>query len=171
MYRSQVHYDVIASAVRFLRCPVLANGNIESPVRAAEMLGATGAKGLMIGRGCIRNPWLFDQIRAHQRQATVALPTGRDVLAYIEELWEATERPESKERLQVERMKRYLNFIGQAVGSSRETAVDFLHRIRRTTNRCEFFGICRTFLNHRESMDLRPFPDVAASRNEVALAT
>ena len=42
----------------------------------------------MIGRGAIRNPWLFDQIRAQLRGEEIKLPTGRDVLAYIHELWD-----------------------------------------------------------------------------------
>src|SRR2546425_3335959 len=63
MYRSAVHYDFIAQAVQAMPCPVLANGNIYSAEKAAEVLAVTGAHGLMIGRGAIRNPWLFRQIR------------------------------------------------------------------------------------------------------------
>lgn len=169
MYRSEVHYDVIARAVSALSCPVLANGNVDSPERASCILQATGAKGLMIGRGCIRNPWLFDQIRAHLQGREVFFPRGRDVLSYIEDLWIATEPPDSKERLQVEQMKRYVNFIGQGVGSEPSTAQDFLHRIRRTSNRVDFFAICREFLDHADLMPLRPHPTVAAVKNEIPL--
>src|SRR5262245_9386331 len=63
MYRSEVHYDLIARAVAELPFPVLANGNVHSALNAVEILRLTGAKGLMIGRGAIRNPWLFHQIR------------------------------------------------------------------------------------------------------------
>lgn len=62
MYRTEVHYDYIARAAAALPFPVLANGNVHSPGRAAEVLDITRAKGLMIGRGCIRNPWIFGQI-------------------------------------------------------------------------------------------------------------
>ncbi len=166
MYRSEVHYDAIALAVEALNCPVLANGNVDSPARAAGILQSTGAHGLMIGRGCIRNPWLFSQIREYLAGDPVTLPRGQDVLGYIEDLWIATEPPESKERLQVEQMKRYLNFIGQGVGLNADTAMDFLHRIRRAMTRAEFFGICREHLDHGEPMELRPFPSVKAARNE-----
>ena len=132
-----------------------------------EVLDRTGVRGLMIGRGCIRNPWLFDQIRAHRRGGTVVHPTGREVLQYIEDLWRVTEPPESRERLQVEQMKRYLNFIGQGVGSTPPEAEAFLHRVRRTTTRDEFFGVCRDLLDHGDPMPLRPHPAVAAAKNEV----
>src|SRR3954467_292306 len=67
MYRTKVHYDLIARAVEAMPCPVLANGNVYSAVKASEVLRTTGAAGLMIGRGAIRNPWLFHQIRQHLR--------------------------------------------------------------------------------------------------------
>src|SRR3954463_14804117 len=61
MYRSEVHYVFIAGAVAEMPCPVLANGNVYSAQKADEVLQITGARGLMIGRGAIRNPWLFHQ--------------------------------------------------------------------------------------------------------------
>ena len=64
MYRPGVHYDLIAAAARALRCPVFANGNVHSAEQALALVAETGVRGLMIGRGAIRNPWLFDQIRA-----------------------------------------------------------------------------------------------------------
>ncbi|HEX2861634.1 MAG TPA: tRNA-dihydrouridine synthase family protein, partial [Lacunisphaera sp.] len=62
-YRSDVHYDFIATAVRTVRCPVLANGNVTSAAKAAEVVAQTGAAGVMIGRHAIRNPWIFRQCR------------------------------------------------------------------------------------------------------------
>lgn len=151
MYRTEVRYEFIAHAVRSMPCPVIANGNIYSPARAADVLRSTGAKGLMIGRGCIRNPWLYDQIRAHLKGEPVRLPSGRDVLAYITRLYEET-RPSAgfRERLQVEKMKKYMNFVGEGV------APEFLNRIRRATTREEFFNCCEEFLNHDRPMDLIP---------------
>src|SRR3954468_2100252 len=89
MYRSAPRYDFIALAVEAMPCPVLANGNIYSAAKADEVLALTGARGLMIGRGVIRNPWLFRQIRQHRRGEPIFRPRGRDVLAYVHELYEA----------------------------------------------------------------------------------
>src|SRR5204863_2836004 len=61
MYGPKVHYEYISRAVAELPCPVLANGNVDSAENANQILQFTGAKGLMIGRGAIRNPWLFHQ--------------------------------------------------------------------------------------------------------------
>src|SRR5947208_2153163 len=47
MYRPEVHYNWITSAVRAMPCPVLANGNVSSAERAGAILAQTGARGLM----------------------------------------------------------------------------------------------------------------------------
>ena len=88
MYRPGVRCDLMSRAARELRCPVLANGNVHGAAQAKQLLAETGVRGLMIGRGAIRNPWLFDQIRAEAGGEKIKLPVGRDVLAYIRELWE-----------------------------------------------------------------------------------
>ncbi len=156
MYRSPVQYDLIARAAQALPCPVLANGNIWSAEKAHEVVRSTGVVGVMIGRGCIRNPWIFEQIRSHSRGTPPHMPTGREVLEYIHALWEATEPPESKERLQVEKMKKYMNFLGAGVGPDAAGSNEFLHRIRRAVARSEFFDICRGHLDHSRPMPLEP---------------
>ena len=163
-YRSGVHYDVIARAVATLPCPVIANGNIFSPRKADEVLALTGARGLMIGRAAIRNPWLFQQIRQHRTGASVFQPTGRDVLDYIRELYDATRVPDTNEKLQVQNMKKYLNFVGLGV----DPAGRFLHEIRRVATATEFFAICTAHLSHDDPMPLEPFAIAFAKDDQLA---
>ena len=153
MYRTEVHYDYIARAVATLPFPVLANGNVYSAPKANEVLQITGARGLMIGRGAIRNPWLFHQIRQQQRGEILFRPRGVDVLEYIRDLYDAVCSPEVREAAQVQKMKKYLNYIGVGV----EPTGQFLHRIRRVVTRAEFFAVCDDFLGHDEPMLLEPF--------------
>ncbi|HKW28157.1 MAG TPA: tRNA-dihydrouridine synthase family protein [Verrucomicrobiae bacterium] len=150
MYRPGVRYDLIARAVRELRCPVLANGNVHSAAQAIQLLAETSARGLMIGRGAIRNPWLFDQIRAELRGEKIKLPTGCDVLAYIRELWDHEITPDVKELAQVQRMKKFMNFIGEGIGEK------FLFEIRRVTTTADFFRVCDRFLDHAHALTLEP---------------
>jgi tRNA-dihydrouridine synthase len=152
MYRPGVRYDLIAQAARALRCPVLANGDIHGAGQALDVLAETGAAGLMIGRGVIRNPWLFAQIRQRRRGQPVVLPSGREVLAYIHELWDAQVTPDAREAAQVQRLKKFMNFIGEGVVPSGP----FLHEIRRVTTRDDFFRVCRSHLDHDRPMSLEP---------------
>jgi tRNA-dihydrouridine synthase len=150
MYRPGVRYDLIARAARELRCPVLANGNVSSAAQAQQLLTETGVRGLMIGRGAIRNPWLFDQIRAELRGEKIKMTVGRDVLAYVRELWENEITPGVPESAQVQRMKKFMNFIGEGVSEK------FLHDIRRVATAADFWRVCEHFLNHDELMTLEP---------------
>ena len=154
MYRPGVRYDLIGQAARALKCPVLANGNVHSAAQARQLLAETGVRGLMIGRGAIRNPWLFDQIRAELLGEKIKLPAGRDILAYIRELWENEITPGVKESAQVQRMKKFMNFIGEGVSEN------FLFEIRRVTTTADFFRVCENFLDHDQPMALEPMATV-----------
>ena len=168
MYRSEVHYEFIARAVAEVPCPVLANGNVYSAQKADEVLKLTGARGLMIGRGVIRNPWLFHQIRQHQRGETIFLPRGCDVLEYVRSLYEAVCSPEVRESAQVQKMKRYMNYLGLGA----EPTGQFLHQIRRVSTKADFLRVCQDFLDHDRPMPLEPFAlalkesDVMAGSND-----
>src|SRR5215471_7639313 len=153
MYRSEVHYEYIRAAVEQVSCPVLANGNVYSAQKAEEVLRLTGSRGLMIGRGAIRNPWLFEQIRQHRRGEALFVPRGRDVLDYVRSLYEAVCSPDVRESAQVQKMKKYMNYLGMGV----EPTGQFLHKIRRVTTKAEFFAVCEQFLNHDLPMPLEPF--------------
>ena len=151
-YAPPVHRDRIAQAVSALECPVQANGSVISARSAMEMLETTGAAGLMIGRGAIRNPWIFEQIRNAVTGSEVVLPSGRQVLEYIAELYAAVCDPGFSERTHVQKMKKYMNFIGEGF----EDAATFLHDIRRCDARADFFSICRRHLDHDRPMELDP---------------
>ena len=151
-YRSEVRYDLIARAVAAMPCPVLANGNVHSAASAESILRQTEARGLMIGRGAIRNPWLFTQIRQRLRGEAVFQPRGRDVLAYIRRLYELTSPPGMREHARVQKLKKYLNYIGAGL----DAAGAFLHLIRRATSEREMFAVCEGFLDHTEPLLLEP---------------
>jgi tRNA-dihydrouridine synthase B len=151
-YGPHVHLDRIAQSVRFLPFPVQANGNVISAASAVETLAQTGAAGLMIGRGAIRNPWIFSQIRDRLAGRELSLPTGRQVLDYISDLYEAVCSPAVPEKAQVQKMKKYMNFLGEGLDDS----AAFLHDIRRCATRDEFFSICSRHLDHGRAMPLQP---------------
>lgn len=154
MYRDGVRYDLIARAAEAMKCPVLANGNVSSAQGAEDILKETKVHGLMIGRGAVRNPWIFEQIRQQLRGEPVTLPTGREVLAYIQALYDAVCSPDVTELQQVQKMKKYANFLGAGI----DVSGVFLHDIRRASRKDEFFAICARALDHDDPMPLEPFP-------------
>lgn len=63
MYRGEAEYDTIRRIKRSVDIPVVANGDIDSPDKAARVLACTGADAVMVGRAAQGRPWLFGQIR------------------------------------------------------------------------------------------------------------
>jgi tRNA-dihydrouridine synthase B len=63
-YGGQAEYDTIAEVKRSVSIPVVANGDIDSPQKAAAVLQHTGADAVMIGRAALGRPWLFGQVAA-----------------------------------------------------------------------------------------------------------
>lgn len=154
MYRSEVHYDFIAHAVSRVRCPVLANGNVTSAARASAVLAETRAAGVMIGRHAIRNPWIFRQCREQFAGQPVTRLSLADVRDYVERLYRATQTPVIPERYHVNKMKKYLNFVGQSVDPDGA----FLHDMRRAQTEAELFSICDRHLMAEPDREFSPEP-------------
>ncbi len=72
-YAGVAEYDTIAGIKSMLSIPVIANGDIDSPRKAAEVLRRTGADAVMVGRAAQGRPWIFREI-AHYLATGEALP-------------------------------------------------------------------------------------------------
>ncbi len=64
-YKAAVDYDAIKEIVEAVKIPVLANGDITSPQKAKWVLEHTGAAGVMVGRGAVGRPWMFQLMKNH----------------------------------------------------------------------------------------------------------
>jgi tRNA-dihydrouridine synthase B len=72
-YEGEAEYETIAAVKASVRIPVFANGDVTTPERAKQVLAATGADALMIGRGAQGRPWIFREI-AHYLATGEQLP-------------------------------------------------------------------------------------------------
>lgn len=61
-FKGQAEYDTIAEIKQSISIPVIANGDINSPEKAKQVLSHTKADGLMIGRAAMGQPWIFSEI-------------------------------------------------------------------------------------------------------------
>ena len=64
MYIPPIDTDAIAAIKQAVSIPVLANGDVTTAEGALDLLAKTGCDGVMIGRGALGDPWLFDRVRA-----------------------------------------------------------------------------------------------------------
>ncbi|MGE9290158.1 MAG: tRNA dihydrouridine synthase [Puniceicoccales bacterium] len=166
MYRGEVDYESMKRAVSRLDCPVFANGNLTSAKVTELIMAETGCHGAMIGRGAIRNPWIFRQIRDRSKGRPVFQPTLLDVRDYIEKLNRAKFHPNVGDRYRIAHLKRYLIFIGEGI----DPDGNFLFEARRVKDEAELFRLCDRHLvdggNGEKFFSDEPFPGVVARPNQ-----
>ncbi|WP_410482332.1 tRNA dihydrouridine synthase DusB [Ovoidimarina sediminis] len=100
-YKGRADWAAIRAVRDAVPVPVIANGDITDARTARQALAASGADGVMIGRGAQGKPWLLSQITAALAGAPVpAAPRGRALAALVAEHYEDT-----------------LSFYGEALGA------------------------------------------------------
>jgi tRNA-dihydrouridine synthase B len=92
MYQGYAEHDTVAAIKAAVRIPVFANGDIDSALRARQILDYTGCDGIMIGRAAQGRPWIFDEVNfflaTGENRAVLALEKVRDIMrAHLEELY------------------------------------------------------------------------------------
>ncbi len=129
-----MHPEWVATAVAALPCPVLANGDVETPEQAHVWCACSGAAGVMIGRGAVRNPYIFRQLRGG------AAPTAQEMRRYYATLLEETGRILSRrtEKGHCNRMKKYLAFC---YGDFSEEQQYHLRRCENTATMAHLLGV------------------------------
>jgi tRNA-dihydrouridine synthase B len=61
-YKGEAEYETVAAVKAAVRIPVVANGDIAAPQKARDVLAATGADAVMVGRAAQGRPWIFREI-------------------------------------------------------------------------------------------------------------
>ena len=151
-YQTPVHPDCVKTAVGSMACPVIANGNVVDAETGLVYLAETGAAGLMVGRGAIRNPWIFSQLQAAFEQTSPPVPTYRDLWEYVLELYDEIARETAKlvPNAHVQRMKKTLAYISHGLEG------DFEYDMRRAKTPEEFHEICRVHLDRPDILPAKP---------------
>lgn len=142
-YRGEAEYDTIGRVVAERGIPVLANGDIDSVDRAREVLAATGAAGLMIGRAAFGRPWLFARLRAGLEGRPVPREPGpAAIMAFA--------------RTQFENIySHYGNVMGVRIARKHwecySSLLPFEEGMRKQFNRLETIDSQRRWLDEREA--------------------
>ena len=74
MYAPSVNLDIIKEVKEAVAIPVIGNGDIVDGKSAKNMLDFTNCDAIMIGRGALGNPWVFEQVNAYLKDGTILPP-------------------------------------------------------------------------------------------------
>jgi tRNA-dihydrouridine synthase B len=90
-FTGTAEYDTIKAVKQSVKLPIIANGDITSPEKAAFVLAYTGADAIMIGRAAQGNPWIFQHILHYLAKKPSVLPKLQEkqtvVLNHLESLY------------------------------------------------------------------------------------
>lgn len=139
-----VEYDTIAAVKQGTALPVVANGDIDSPQKAALVLDKTGADAVMIGRAAQGQPWLFQQVSdflagGEIRNIPPSSIRAQHILQHLAEIHEFY-GPRLGVRLARKHIKWYLQHWDN------EIALDLKARITATEDCNEQFDLVGSFL-------------------------
>lgn len=108
-YGPPARWDLIARAKQLLKIPIVGNGDILNVTDACNMLKNTGCDALMIGRGSVINPFIFQEIRAHFANVPF-FPKWQSFTTFIEVFTQ--EFPEAMTaRTRVNKLKQLFGFL------------------------------------------------------------
>lgn len=91
-YRGAANHDVTRELVRRASVPVVASGDVRTAEDAADIIERTGCAALMLGRGAVADPWLFERIRGRLGPRATGVERQREVAAYLRRLLEGYEQ-------------------------------------------------------------------------------
>lgn len=91
MFEGDAEYDSIRAVKQHISIPVIANGDITSAEKAKFVLDYTNADAVMIGRGALGSPWIFDQVNSLIEKKSITLAPSLDekcavILQHIRDL-------------------------------------------------------------------------------------
>jgi tRNA-dihydrouridine synthase B len=92
MYEGEAEHETVRTIKAAVKIPVIANGDIDSPERARQILRETNCDAVMIGRAAQGRPWIFDEVNfflaTGEIRAELALEKVRDIMrAHLEDLY------------------------------------------------------------------------------------
>jgi len=112
-YKGQANHDLTREIVASTQLPVIANGDITDPQRAAQVLEHTQAAGLMLGRGAIADPRLFERIRGTEPERPLGPSNQKQLKKHLLALLEEYEKLFCGDAQVLSKMKETLVHIKQ----------------------------------------------------------
>ncbi|MCW8884179.1 MAG: tRNA dihydrouridine synthase DusB [Motiliproteus sp.] len=138
-YRGSAEYDTIARIKRAISIPVFANGDIDSPQKAKQVLESTGVDAVMIGRAAQGRPWIFREIEHYLNNGEL-LPAPK---------------AEEVEAILIEHLQALYGFYGDYLGVriARKHVGWYLAGVSRDKDSNSHFGDFRKLFNSLDTAE------------------
>jgi tRNA-dihydrouridine synthase B len=117
-FTGKAPWTIIAEVVDAVRLPVTGNGDVHSMDDARRMVAATGCASVMIGRGALGRPWVFDEAYEAMPPADQRAYRARVIARHV-----ALIEEHCFERYALTQLKKHLAWYTDSLGHARECRV------------------------------------------------
>lgn len=144
-FKGEAEYHTIAEIKSRVRIPVIANGDIQDPFKAKQVIDYTQCDGLMVGRAAQGNPWIFRAINYYfEHQCEMQAPSVEEV-----------------RDMMLNHLQRLYAFYGEYAGvriarkhiswysKGQRASAEFRHRMNQVEQAQEQYEITRRFFDQQ----------------------
>jgi len=151
-YSGLSDWDYITDVKSKAQLPILGNGDIQNAVEANERLKSSGCDGVLIGRGCLKNPWIFEESRRLYKRESV-LDTNKNFKFLFERLNHHLQL-HCQERVILIQLKKFASWFS----SGYPGASQFRHQLFSAKNTEDIYKVVEGYfeqLKHYQQADTR----------------
>ncbi len=145
-YNGLADWDYIAWVKQNAKLPVLGNGDIVTAQQACDRLEQSGCDGVMIGRGCLKNPWIFQEAKA-LKDGQEKPTRSRSFLQMLDRLTFYLEA-DAEERVQMLQIKKFSSWFSAGYPESSK----FRKNVFQTKDKVELMQCVQSYFVDVESI-------------------
>ncbi|MBA5851989.1 tRNA dihydrouridine synthase DusB [Clostridium sp. cel8] len=119
MYTGKADWNIIKKVKEQIRIPVIGNGDIDTADEAQYRLNTSKCDGIMIGRGALGNPWIFNQIYQKMNGLNVEYPSDVEKIDMCMEHYKRVCRYKGELKAVLE-MRKHLSWYLKGIKGSKE---------------------------------------------------
>ena len=156
-YNGKADWDYIRFVKSESKVPVLGNGDLIFPPQIIGTLKSSQCDGVMIGRGCLKNPWIFKECMSlwNARSENEDFREVRDHLHVLQELYNSLEKNLDDERIIGIQLKKFSSWFSSGYpGSS-----GFRKKIFEIKNVADILSSAKDYFEEIKNM---PQPDTSS---------
>ncbi|WP_299584022.1 tRNA dihydrouridine synthase DusB [uncultured Sunxiuqinia sp.] len=132
LYTGKADWSLIAEVKNNSRMhiPIIGNGDINGPEKAMEFLKQSGVDGLMIGRGSIGRPWIFNEVKHYLKTGEILPPpTVSEVVQNLRDQLQLSLDWKANERSAILMMRRHFAKYFPGVPDFRQHRIQLLQAV------------------------------------------
>ena len=107
-YSGVADWEIIKKVKESVKIPVIGNGDIKNASDAKKIFDQTGVDGIMIGRGTLGNPWIFEQIKSELNNEVFNISNSEKLSLILEQL--NLEIEDKTEKVAIMEMRKHISW-------------------------------------------------------------